>query len=105
MRTDRIVRRNGLKEKLAELEEITRTSRVIAATQAMLQNVMREGFAKGWEAREDAYNKAEAEAKQKAIDAVNAEIIASNLRTDPTCVAELCEAILHDEPTVGPTNS
>jgi hypothetical protein len=101
MRTDRIVKRANLKAKLKHLEVAVRASKAIATAHLLLQNVSREGFVAGWEALEKAYKAEEMAKSQSAIDAVNAEIAASNLRMAPRDIKEA----LRDAPVVVPPNS
>ena len=75
---DRIVRRANLKEKLAHLEGIVRDSKPIMAAQTMLQNVFRDGFTKGYQAREDEYRKAEVDKKEAKLNALNTPTFDAN---------------------------
>lgn len=50
MRTDRIIRRQGLKEKLADLTELVKVSRPLIEAQKQLHRAFQSGFIKGMEA-------------------------------------------------------
>jgi AmiR/NasT family two-component response regulator len=68
---DRIVKRATLKAKLANLESQLRANKVIAAAQNMLHNVSREGFAAGYKAREEEYQREAAENVAGNVPAVD----------------------------------
>lgn len=54
MRTDRIIRRQGLKAKLADLTELVKASRPLIEAQKQLQRAFQSGFIKGMEAAKPA---------------------------------------------------
>lgn len=105
---DRIVKRNGLKEKLAQLENVVRSSKVIGAAQNMLANVFREGFSKGYQAHIDELAKNAERAEVDAIIATGPNNTVEDVVN--TGLAQVSEGLVdegdkNEEPAVAPANT